>query len=376
MPSTSSASERLPLSALLSQTLVAFTIEFDNEAERQIQHRTTRHGGTRGGVWLVSMAMWLNCMRYVGAEPIRVGEIARLARCGTNLDGMRRWGYIALAPDPADGRRKPPDKDLLARATAKGMRAAEVWAPLTGVIEQRWRDRFGAGDLARLNAPLRSVAGQLGNSLPDCLPILGYGLLSTGKGPGADRYEGAPATGGNSDESAAPLPWLLARVLLAFAIEYEGAAKLSLAISADLLRVLDRDGVRVRDLPELSGVSAEGLAMATGFTGSRGLTVVAAGSADSRWKIARLTPTGETTRQRYFDVTGEIEKGWQVRFGQEAIAGLRTALERLTGAGGPGSPLFAGLEPDPSGWRAAVPRPATLPHYPMVLHRGGYPDGS
>ena len=30
----------------------------------------------------------------------------------------------------------------------------------------------------------------------------------------------------------------------------------------------------------------------------------------------------------------------------------------------------------PLSWRAAVRRPATLPHYPMVLYRGGYPDGS
>jgi hypothetical protein len=381
MPPASSASEHLPLSALLSQALVAFTIEFDNEAERQIKHRTTRHGGARGGVWLVSMAMWLNCMRYVGAEPIRVGEIARLARCGTNLDGMRRWGYITLAPDPADSRRKPPDKDLLARATARGMRATEVWAPLTAVIEQRWRDRFGASEFAQLAAVLRNVAGQLGNGLPDCLPILGFGLLSSGKGSGADRYEPEPgsgglATGGNGNDPEAPLPWLLARVLLAFAIEYERAAELSLAISADLLRVLDRDGVRVRDLPALSGVSAEGLAMATGFTGSRGLTVIEAGSAGSRWKIARLTPAGETARRRYFDLTSEIEDSWRGWCGPEAIAGLRAALENLIGAGSPGSPLFGGLEPDPCGWRAAVPRPPTLPHYPMVLHRGGYPDGS
>ena len=160
MPPVSDAAVRLPLSALLSQALVAFTIEFDNEAERQIQHRTTRHGGTPGGVWLVSMAMWLNCMRYVGADPIRVGDVERLARCATNLDGMRRWGYITLAPDPADTRRKPPDKDLLARATARGMRAVEVWEPLTAVIEQRWRDRFSAGEIAQLTAPLRHLAGR------------------------------------------------------------------------------------------------------------------------------------------------------------------------------------------------------------------------
>jgi hypothetical protein len=156
------------------------------------------------------------------------------------------------------------------------------------------------------------------------------------------------AAGGNGDDPEAPLPWLLARVLLAFAIEYERAAELSLAISADLLRVLHRDGARVRDLPAPSGVSAEGLAMATGFTGARGLTVIEAGSAGSRWKIARLTPAGESARQRYFDLTGEIEDGWQGRLVPETIAGLRTALENLTSAGGPGSPLLAGLESDPS----------------------------
>ena len=32
--------------------------------------------------------------------------------------------------------------------------------------------------------------------------------------------------------------------------------------------------------------------------------------------------------------------------------------------------------PPGDGWRAAVPKPETLPHYPMLLHRGGFPDGS
>jgi len=27
-------------------------------------------------------------------------------------------------------------------------------------------------------------------------------------------------------------------------------------------------------------------------------------------------------------------------------------------------------------WRAAGRKPATLPHSPMMLHRGGFPDGS
>ena len=91
----------LPLSALLSQALVAFTIEFDNEAEHRLPHRTTSHGMSGPGdgdskPWLVSLAMWENCMRYVTGEPITVGDLEARARTGTNLDGMRRWGYITI----------------------------------------------------------------------------------------------------------------------------------------------------------------------------------------------------------------------------------------------------------------------------------------
>jgi hypothetical protein len=51
----------LPLPALVSQALVAFIIEFDDEFERRMPHRTTNHGSTPGAhdaPWLVSMAMW------------------------------------------------------------------------------------------------------------------------------------------------------------------------------------------------------------------------------------------------------------------------------------------------------------------------------
>jgi hypothetical protein len=59
------------------------------------------------------------------------------------------------------------------------------------------------------------------------------------------------------------------------------------------------------------------------------------------------------------------------------ISTLRKSLEPLVGDGtAEHSPLFKGIEPYPDGWRASVRKPETLPHYPMVLHRGGYPDGS
>jgi hypothetical protein len=372
----------MPLSAMLSQALVAFTIEFDNEAEHQIEHRTTSHGGTRGGLWLVSMAMWLNCMRYAGEDPITVGEMERLARGRTNLDGMRRWGYITLAPDPADGRSKPRDADLLVRATPKGLRAKQVWEPLTGVIEQRWRERYGAEAIGRLADALQAISYHLGNWLPDCLPILGYGLFSAGTRPGENRYDLIRAeyerhqVTGDSADGMLPLPWLLARVLLTFAIDFELQAQISLAIAANALRLIDEKGTKIKDLPALSGVSSEGLAMATGYLQKRGLAVVATGPSGSKWKVARLTAEGSRAAASSRELLATVEDGWRVRYGPGAVGALRQALRPLVGEPSAPSPLFAAIEPYPEGWRASVRRPATLPHYPMVLHRGGYPDGS
>jgi hypothetical protein len=90
----------------------------------------------------------------------------------------------------------------------------------------------------------------------------------------------------------------------------------------------------------------------------------------------RLTPKGTLVRDLYADRLNSLEERWREQFGGEVIAGLRASLERLVGPGGPGSLLFAGLEPDAGNWRADIRPPQTLPHFPMVLHRGGYPDGS
>ncbi|MGA2136037.1 MAG: MarR family winged helix-turn-helix transcriptional regulator [Bryobacteraceae bacterium] len=336
----------MPLSVLLSQALVAFTIEFDNEFEHRAPHRTTVGGGH--GAWLSSMVMWFNCMRFAGEEGITLQELHRRALTPTNFNGMQRWGYIVVGPDS------------LIRATNKGRRAQAVWGPLFGVIEGRWRERFGTDRIGQLRKSLWEVASQFEFELPDCLPILGYGLFS--RGPEEKRR--APV------DPDLPLPALLARVLLAFALEFERESDLSLAISADVVRVLDEAGVRVRDLPLLSGVSKEAIAMALGFLQKRGFAVVEPDPAGSRSKIARLTAKGLAAQAGYYERLGLIEEHWRARFGRESVARLGELLERMSGD------LFRGLEPYPDGWRASVPRPRTLPHYPMVLHRGGYPDGS
>ncbi len=333
----------LPLPTLLSQALVAFIIEFDNEFEHRMPHRTTMQGKGQGP-WLASMAMWSTCMRFVGEEGVTVRELEALARAKTNLNGMVRWGYVKV-------------EDGLIRATSKGRMAREVWRPLFDVIEKRWEGRFGEDAVERLRESLRALIRRFDMALPDCLPILRYGLFS--RGPAGGREEVI--------DSGLTLPALLSRALLAFAIEFERESELSLAICANVVRVLNEEGVRVRDLPLLSGVSKEAIRMALGFLMKKRLVVIEPEKAGSRTKVVRFTPKGLEAQEAYRKLLADIEDRWRERFGDNTIRELRESLELN---------LFPGLEPYPDNWRAAVQKPETLPHYPMVLHRGGFPDGS
>ncbi len=347
---------------MLSQILVAFTIEFDNEFEHRMPHRTTDHGGT-AGPWLVSLAMYSNCMQFVGEDGVHASELENLARTKTNLNGMKRWGYIVVGLDG------------IIRATAKGKMARDQWRPLFDEIEKRWQKRFGSDAIARLRDSLRAVTGRLDIELPDCLPILGYGLysknLSDHSGSDRSRRSRLQKTAGcmrarKDRREDLPLSALLSRVLLAFAIEFERESDLSLAIAANLLRVLNEKGMPVRDLPLVTGVSKESLSMAMGVLEKKHIVIV---ESHNRAKIVRLTRKGQELQDASGALIGAIERRWQSRFGTD---NLRESLERLVND----AELRAGLEPYPDNWRASVRKPETLPHYPMVLHRGGFPDGS
>jgi DNA-binding MarR family transcriptional regulator len=350
----------LPLPTLLSQTVVAFTIEADNEFERLMPHRTTSHGSTadgRHGTWLVSLAMWFNCLRYVGETPILVRELENLAGMPTNVDGMRRWGYVTVESAPDDHRAKPPQGDLLMRVTRAGRKAQQLWAPLPGLVEQRWRERFGAAEIDRLRESAAAIVGRLDDDLPDYLPIIFHGLFT--------KVSRRPRNSG--DVTALPLIVLLAKALLEFGLEYDGQSDVALAIGANVLRVLDAEGVPTRELPRRAGVSKQAISMALGVLGKRDLAAEEPREPGSRTKIVRLTAEGLRAKDEYRQRLAAIEERWRARFGADVDA-LRAALTPMADA-----PLVA---PNPTGWRAAVRQPNTLPHYPMVLHRGGYPDGA
>jgi len=90
---------------MLSQAFVAFVIEFDNEFEQRVPHRTTEDktgSHVRGGPWLGSMAMWVKFLRFVPViGGITIREFAVRSKLGRRelrpwLRRLSRWGYLLI----------------------------------------------------------------------------------------------------------------------------------------------------------------------------------------------------------------------------------------------------------------------------------------
>jgi len=121
------------------------------------------------------------------------------------------------------------------------------------------------------------------------------------------------------------------------------------------------------------GISKEGVSMATTFLAKHGYAIV-------QGKEIRLTALGSDAQTRTERLHGEIDARWATHSGTRLRAALVDLLQRK-------DLLAQCLRPEADGWRASKPYLAqtkarledptgTLPHYPMVLHRGGWPDGS
>ncbi len=368
----------LPLPALVSQALVAHTIELDNEAEHRLPHRTTRRQGAdagRAGPWLVSFALYANVLQYLDNDEVTVAALRTRARTERLLlNGLLRWGYIAVTPPAGQPLRKPPQGDATVRARRAGLRARDVWSTLPAVIDDRWRGRLGAAAFDRLDRALRAVFDALSIEPPAYLPV-----IHPTQGGKVD--EPRPRDVSSGAHGALPangsLSPLLSGVLYAFTVDFEADARISLPICANTLRVLDAAGTRPGDLPRLTGVSREGNAMCAGWLERHGCAMSGPDTTARRGKVIRLTPKGEKAQQKYRRLLRATEESWRTRFGAAAVDDLRAALEDIVGDGTfEASPLAPGLVPHPDNWRAQVRRPEILPHHPMVLHRGGYPDGS
>jgi hypothetical protein len=133
------------------------------------------------------------------------------------------------------------------------------------------------------------------------------------------------------------------------------------------MRVIDDQVVRLRDVPLLSGVSKEAAAMAASYLVRKRL-------AEQRpERSVMLTAAGR-------DALGDS----RARADHRASPALRACLEAVVSQRGA---LAEGLIPPDGGWRGQPPYlaqtrrmladpAAALPWHPMVLHRGGWPDGS
>jgi hypothetical protein len=319
----------LPLSALLSQVLVAFTIELDNEFERRMGESGYLSTG-------LSWSIWANLIRFVGAG-ISVRELGEKTFADTHVVGLgclERWRYVVLQPDSDSDNTRPIHvgrlgrrgaqrdgwgsgrgirNEWIVRLTEKGQKAGEIWPTLFPEIEQGWQKRFGAEQIRNLRQQLQEIASQIDLELPHALPP---------DSPEPQEY--APRTIQKTEDLS--LLTLLSQVLLAFAIEFDRESKAPLALSANVLRVLGNGPVRIADLPGLTGGSPERTDIGWRL---KPYVSVAPDPRASRGKIASLTRLGRQCEETYHRLTAEIEQRWRSRFGKSAISELRKSILQL-----------------------------------------------
>lgn len=346
----------LPLSTLLSHALVAFTIEADHLFECRMPHYTSesrKRGEPIKGPWLISMPFWANGLKYFDADGMNVGALVDRALIadrflqGSN-PGLVRWGYLRLEPGTAPSKKLNDDWTVI--PTRDGLLAQRTWAPIPAEIDARWVERWPEVDALR--DTLAGVVANADRELPDHLPINGHkqawvAFPHRPAGPTADLDVGT----------------LLAKALLKFTLEVETTSPVALVHSANVLRVLVNGPVHQRDLPRAMGVAKETAAVITGQVRREGLVTVSAS------KETSITEAGRRVVAAADATVAAVEADWPRE--------LRARLGPLVADGTvDGSNLAEAIRPPNGTWRHRRPTPLTLPHHPVVSHRGGYPDGS
>ena len=336
---------RRSLSVLLSQTLVAFTVEFDNEFERQMAE--AGYPGAR-----LSLILWANLMRFVGeagvsVRSLRTQALAPDSQVKLQLGCLERWGFVRLEPEQAGeagyerrsgwGSGRGIRAEWLVRPSAKGLSASRIWPPLFGEIEGRWEKRFGKLEIGRLRQALEAIADRLDLELPHGLPFA------------FDAAVDFPprATGGSV---GLPLSTLLSQLLLTFRLAFDRESQAPLEFCANTLRVLSENPIKEAEIPRLTGGSPETSGIGWQM---EPYVLVTPDPAASRGKVVRLSPRGVIAQRMYARLIREIEEQWEERFGREAIAALRESLLQLFAG-----PISEGLVPPRGTVRAGDQAPA------------------
>lgn len=349
----------LPLTSLLSQVLIALTIETDNEFEHRVPHFTANFGPRPWkGVWLTSYAMHANFLRFVPDEGIRMADLAAAAGYGPPVHpayhGMRRWRYVTYTPDVAGSSPRAIDADAVVRCTPAGADARDTWEAVVRDVQVRWSGR----GIDSLTAALIPVVDTIDRPLPEYLPTVGF-----------DRRSPELVDPASRPPMQLGLLPLLSQCLLALTYDFEAQSAVALGTYAGLMGPLDDEvAVLVRDLYESSGIAKKEWGSAVGQLEKAGLAVVGP-LPGGKAKAIRLTPAGVETKTRARALLDAVEGGWHKRCGP-LLQSLRVELERWV------DDAWSWTDPYPDGWRAKTRLPRNLAHHPIVSHRGGYPDGS
>jgi predicted transcriptional regulator len=335
----------------LSWLWTAWVIECDNAFEAESAERL-------GHAFRISFAMWANGLRLVDDDGIAVAEVQRRARARCNLPGLERWGWIAIgdhpdSPRPGYGSSRGVRGETMVAPTRAGRLACELWPRVLERVEERRRERFGATAIDALDAACREPRPGAPWALPEIHPTDGFRTTLV-EGPSKDR-------------DGVPLIARLSQTLTALTVRHEHNSAVSVPLAANVLRVVDTDVVPITDLPARSGISREAIAMAVRYLTRQGFL------RGEQPRAVELTAKGTAALAQYYARVDGVGGG-----------ALRDALGELVSNT---EALRAALTPPPGCWRAEKPYLARtrrlldaptkhLPWHPMVLHRGGWPDGS
>ncbi|HET9117607.1 MAG TPA: hypothetical protein VFN75_05950 [Pseudonocardiaceae bacterium] len=340
----------VPLTTLLSWAWIAAVMEIDNAVESAGADRV-------GRLFKISFPMWANGLRLVDEQGIAVAELHRRAGAACNLGGLERWGWISvgarLGQRSGYGTSRGLRADTVIAPTRAGRYARRLFPEIAGMVEQRWRDRFGAEVFDALREQLTLEALTLPWSPPEVHPSDGFITH---------------VTAGEHSPQDLPLVVLLGQRLTQRTVEEESSIPVSLPLAANVLRVVEDDQVAVVDLPARTGLSKEAIAMAVGNLDRRHLAAI------NPDRSISLTAEGLTALEAYRDSVFRRGDGDDVRGALEDLLHNTEALA-------------TGLRPPDRSWRSRKPHlsrtarlladpTGNLPWHPMVLHRGGWPDGS
>jgi len=163
-----------PLPALLSQLLLAFTIEFDHESR-------------------VPLALCANTLRVLGQTPVPLSEIPLLTGASPESSdiGWQAKPFVAVGAGAAR-------RGRVARLTPLGIKVQRKYHKLVREIEERWEARFGGESIRSIRDCLESLFAARS---AEGRPLLGEGMVPA---EGTVRAgEQAPALGRRDVGSAA-----------------------------------------------------------------------------------------------------------------------------------------------------------------------------